>query len=211
MTDATVPNARSPAAAADPALARELRELADRRQCYEVLTRYCRALDRLDLEMLKSVYFPDAIDEHGVFTGNAHEFCEFIVTQVAEWFEVATHAICNVHMTYYGDVMCTESYLISYAAVEGGPEKVAGVQGASYLSRIGFDGRASGRHVFLMGGRYVDRLERRDGEWRIARRQVVMDWNENFPSGTVSDEGMFATLTLRGTRSTDDPVYANRP
>ena len=28
----------------------------------------------------------------------------------------------------------------------------------------------------LYGGRYLDEFERREGEWRIARRTYVMDW-----------------------------------
>ena len=55
----------------------EIQEMWDRQKCYDVLTRYCRALDRADLEMMKSVYWEDAIDIHGVFEGNAHEFAGF--------------------------------------------------------------------------------------------------------------------------------------
>jgi hypothetical protein len=28
----------------------------------------------------------------------------------------------------------------------------------------------------IAGGRYLDRLERRDGEWRIAARRVIVEW-----------------------------------
>jgi hypothetical protein len=34
---------------------------------------------------------------------------------------------------------------------------------------------------WLMGGRYVDRFERRDGVWRIADRTVVYDWSRVDP------------------------------
>lgn len=64
---------------------------------------------------------------------------------------------------------------------------------------------------FYYGGRYIDRLERRLGEWRIAKRTVVMDWNDNKPSGEILDQGMFATLEPRGTRGLADLVFANRP
>jgi hypothetical protein len=189
----------------------EIRELLDRQKCYDVLTRYCRALDRADVELMKTVYWEDAVDEHGVFEGNAHDFAEFIIREIRNWFEVATHYICNVHMEYYGDVMCTESYLISYCSVTGDPAKVQAVYGASYLAATGGPEAAHKQHAFLMGGRYVDRLEKRNGEWRIAHRRVVMDWNENWPSGAISAEGMFASLSCRGTRDRSDPVYQNRP
>jgi hypothetical protein len=53
----------------------------------------------------------------------------------------------------------------------------------------------------------VDRLEKRDGEWRIKRRTVVMDWNQNRPNTSIWDEGMFKVLQVRGQRGREDPVY----
>jgi len=189
----------------------EIQELLDRQKCYDVLTRYCRALDRADVELMRTVYWEDGIDDHGVFKGNAQEFAEFIIAEIQNWFEVTMHAICNVHMEYYGDTMCTEAYLIAYNKVKAEKEKVLAVQGPTYLAGLaGADAQAK-HHAFLFGGRYIDRLEKRDGEWRIALRRVCMDWNENWPGNTILDEGMFATLNLRGCRGPEDPVYQNRP
>lgn len=189
----------------------ELLELLDRRKCYDVLTRYCRGLDRADLDLIKSAYWEDAVDQHGIYEGNAHEFCDYIIAGIGDWFEVATHNICNIHMDYYGDVMCTESYLISYCSVAGDADKVEAIYGPAYVARCGREGMAHRQHAFLMAGRYLDRLEKREGEWRIARRQVVMDWNENWPGGLILDEGMFRDLQRRGCYGPEDPVYANRP
>ncbi|MCZ6804131.1 MAG: nuclear transport factor 2 family protein [Proteobacteria bacterium] len=107
-----------------------IQELLDRQKCYDVLTRYCRAPDRADVALMKSVYRDDADDEHGVFTGNAQEFAEFIIREIQVWFEVTMHAICNIHREYYGDTMCTGSCLIAYHKVKADKEKVLAVQGA---------------------------------------------------------------------------------
>jgi len=56
----------------------EVQELVDRQKIYEVLTTYCRALDRCDVELMKTVYWEDRRDEHGVFDGNAQQFAEFM-------------------------------------------------------------------------------------------------------------------------------------
>ena len=85
-------------------------ELIARQKCYDVLTRYCRALDRADAELMRSVYWEDGIDEHGVFKGNAIEFSDYIIAEIQNWFAVTMHSISNVHMEFYGDIMCTESY-----------------------------------------------------------------------------------------------------
>ena len=60
-------------------LEQQVQLLMDKWEIEKVLARYCRAIDRTDMELLKSVYHPDGIDNHGVFTGNAMEFAEFII------------------------------------------------------------------------------------------------------------------------------------
>ena len=54
----------------------------------------------------------------------------------------------------------------------------------------------------LWGGRYVDRFERRSGEWRIAHRNCVIDWT--FAS---RPDGEFAWGPPWGRRDDDDPSY----
>ncbi len=189
----------------------ELQEIVDRKRIYDVLTRYCRALDRCDVDLMRSVYWDDARDDHGVFNGGAQEFAEFIIREIQEWFEVTVHAIMNVHMELEGNIACTESYLFAYHRIRGDKKKVEEIFGSTYLSQFDWSKVEGVPHVFWYGGRYVDRLEKRGKEWKIAHRQVVMDWNQNEPSTAIWDEGMFKTLTLRGTRGHEDPVFKNVP
>lgn len=176
----------------------DLEDLIARRDIYAVLTRYSRALDRADVELMKSVYWPDGVDEHGVFSGNAAEFAEFIIREIQNWFEVTMHGLMNVHMEIEGDVACTETYLFAYHKVRA--DKADDIFGSRYMQMLGGQGLDPGHHHFYFGGRYLDRFERRNGEWRIFRRQVVMDWNDNHPSGEILDQGMFATLRPLGER-----------
>jgi hypothetical protein len=188
-------------------LTADVQELIDRQKIYHVLTSYCRALDRCDVELMKSVYWADGYDDHGVFAGNAQEFAEFIIRGIQEWFEVTQHAICNIHMELDGTVAHTEAYLIAYHKVAASPGKVEGWFGENYLRKYAPLVAAGVTQDFIYGGRYVDRLEKRDGIWRIARRTVVMDWNLNQPSTELRDEGMFKTLTTIGRRDREDPAY----
>jgi hypothetical protein len=186
-----------------------IEDLIARRDIYAVLTRYCRALDRADAELMKTVYWPDGIDNHGVFNGNAAEFAEFIVREIQNWFDVTMHAIMNIHMEIEGDVACTEAYLFAYHKVR--PDKAESIFGSRYMGMFDLAARETAMHHFYFGGRYLDRLERRAGEWKIAKRQVVMDWNDNKPSGEILDQGMFADLQPRGVRGAGDLVFSNRP
>jgi len=51
--------------------------MSDREAIENLLGLYCRAIDRLDVELLKSVYHPDGIDDHGAISANAHERCRW--------------------------------------------------------------------------------------------------------------------------------------
>lgn len=185
----------------------ELQELVDRQKIYHVLTSYCRALDRCDVELMKSVYWEDGYDDHGVFAGNAQKFAEFIIEGIQAWFEVTQHSIMNVHMELDGDVAYTEAYLFAYHKVAATPAKVGDWFGETYLKK--FEGlvAAGVTQDFFYGGRYFDRLEKRGGVWRIAKRTVIMDWNFNQPSSEIRDEGMFRTLQIVGSRGGSDPIY----
>jgi SnoaL-like domain len=38
-----------------------------------------------------------------------------------------------------------------------------------------------GSHDLVVAGRYVDRFEKRDDEWRIAQRSIIVDWFRQYP------------------------------
>jgi hypothetical protein len=63
-----------------------------------------------------------------------------------------------------------------------------------------------GRDVddLVMGIRYLDRFERRGGEWRIARREVRYEWQRLDPLDPREPD-----WTL-GSRDRLDPVYTSR-
>jgi ketosteroid isomerase-like protein len=129
-----------------------LRYLLDRQEIVDCVNRYCRGLDRHDKELLASAFHPDAIDHHGPFLGYAPEFVDWAVESTSEDLLAHTHnTTCHIAQVK-GDVAETESYVIF--ALRHKDEKT----------------------VSVGGGRYLDRLERRDGAWRIAWRQLVMDW-----------------------------------
>ncbi|GGC18160.1 hypothetical protein GCM10011371_02100 [Novosphingobium marinum] len=127
-----------------------LRALVDREEIYEVLTRYCRGVDRCDAELLKSVYHDDATDDHGMFKGLGHDFAEWIVAWELENLRMGQHLIGNFRCDLQGDVAWTETYCISFSEDH------------------------EGRNATVYN-RYVDRFERRGGEWKIADRTVVID------------------------------------
>lgn len=62
-----------------------------------------------------------------------------------------------------------------------------------------------GRQDLVIGGRYLDRFECRDGEWRILDRVYALDWNQNVASTDEWETGIYDLLRTRGARTPEDP------
>jgi hypothetical protein len=60
-----------------------------------------------------------------------------------------------------------------------------------------------GRGVVTVWLRYVDRYERRDDVWKIARRKVVVEWLRRDTAGMWDD----LPEEARGRRDRRDPIY----
>ena len=131
------------------------KELADIREITDVIYRYARGVDRRDLELVRACFHPDAYDDHGAISGNVDELLRQIEAFVSR-YDLTYHFIGNVLVEVFGDVARAESYAIAVHR----REPVAGREG---------------KHD-TWGIRYVDRFERRGGEWRIAYRVVAREW-----------------------------------
>ncbi|MBB4633861.1 nuclear transport factor 2 family protein [Sphingosinicella soli] len=185
----------------------QMDELVSRARITDLLLLYCRALDRCDVPLMKSLYWEDAIDNHGVFNGGAQAFAEYIVGDTKQRFESTVHALSNILIELEGDTAFAESYLIANCVLKGDRAKVEDTFGPTYAARFDWDEIAGIPHEFFFGGRYFDRLERRGGEWRIAERMLLMDWNHCDIGKSIFTEGMLAHLRPLGRRHPDDALY----
>jgi hypothetical protein len=79
-----------------------LGELADREAIRECLYRYSRGVDRLDADMVRSAYWPDCLDNHMGFEGNAEEFIAWSFP-IMGGMDQSQHFIANVLMTIRGN------------------------------------------------------------------------------------------------------------
>ena len=166
----------------------EIDRLKDRQAIYDCLMSYCRGVDRLDPALLKTAYHPDATDNHGIFNGNAWEFADFIGPFDASiGVRQQTHRVDHALIEFTGpDSAAVESYNLTFIDAE----------------------TDTGMAAAIVGGRYLDRFERRAGAWKIAHRLYVMDWNRNEPS-TVDWEGRFFGDLARGRIDDRDVSYAH--
>ncbi len=159
-------------------------ELADREAIRDVLMRYCRASDRADEEMLRSVYWPDAHDDHLEFSGSVEEFIAYSIP-ILRAMRYNMHMIGNVLICIVGEKADVETYFQGYHSIEQ-------------------DGLR--RDVFA-AGRYLDNFERRGQEWRILKRFVTVDWFREYADTGDWARGPFGMQVVRGDLKPADKSY----
>jgi hypothetical protein len=179
----------------------------DRVEIQNVLARYCRGIDRLDKELLKTVYHPDANDDHGVFNGNAYEFIEMIIPLLKDLTSGGSHMLFQSQIDVEGDRAAAETYFLAYQRMRGGRSKIEDYFGPTYAAAAAKAGTIDEDHEYIAGGRYVDQLTRRNGEWRIQSRIVMNEWGQCGPLRNVTDEGMIRHNIRLGSTDRSDPVY----
>jgi len=177
----------------EPAGDLELRYLVVESAVRRVLARYCRGVDRMDADLVRSCYHEGATDSHGNFEGTVDEFVTWAFGLLAG-YSLTMHVLSNVLVELDDDrpdVAFSEAYAIAYHRKDGGKP----------------------HRNLVTAFRYVDRFERRpvDGstapEWRIAERVVVTEWLRHDPP-----EGWWPVPDgfVAGRRDRTDPVYTLR-
>ncbi|MBU6268489.1 MAG: nuclear transport factor 2 family protein [Sphingomonadales bacterium] len=164
----------------------ELAELTARAAITDCLHRYCRGIDRADLPLILSAFHLDAKDNHSGETESAVE--RFTRTVVQGMPMRTSHQLSNIVIELDGHRAAAQSYMTAWHQFE-------------------HDGETWN---WVLAGRYLDRLECRSGDWRIAERTVVYDI-ERFERAAEVPTGHPATGLLphatRGVKSREDPMY----
>ena len=132
-------------------LAATIHWLKDRQDIYDLIVREARGRDRQDVELTASCYWPDGFDEHGPSITPAPDYPARANAGHAMFFAATSHNITNQSAEIHGDTATCETYVV------GG-----------LLS-------SDEQTCKIAPGRYIDRLERRNGEWRILHRRCIVD------------------------------------
>lgn len=134
-----------------------LRALADKQAITELIYTYCRAVDRIDVELGHSIWHDDGVADYGAtyYQGLGKGVIDLICDSHKGLLS-HSHQVANILIALDGDRAGSESY----------------VTGTMRLVR---DGKPMHMGVW---GRYLDRWERRGGRWGLVRREVVFDHDE---------------------------------
>lgn len=157
-------------------------DLVDQQQIHRLVLSYCRAVDRLDYEGIRSVYAPDGVDHHTGFDGSADEYVAWL-HELLPRLDGTMHLVGNHLSEVRGDLAAAETY--GTAVHWGTPADDPGLN-------------------FTSGFRYVDLLVRRAGGWAIRERYAVREWTRSDAGRRIEPEA----AGPRGRRDHTDPWFA---
>jgi hypothetical protein len=184
----------------------KIRDLLDKQDITEVIVTYGRALDRFDENLLRSVFHPDSKHAHGFIgpssdpslpssPGAPGDFVAYAY-DVLRTHTRTHHQLGNILIELSGDDAYAETYFTAYHRMRalGDPEAAEN----AYDTEMDF----------LVGGRYIDRFEKRDGVWKVSHRTGLTDWMR---TEQPSSQGYFGIpAQLQGRRGEEDLVFRAR-
>jgi hypothetical protein len=135
----------------------DLKILVEREKIRDCIARLARGEDRRDADAIRAAYWPDSVTDYGVFRGSFDEYLAWVVPG-SDAIKVTQHVLGQCVIELAGETARVETHVNSYHRVDFGTEE----------------------RDTLIGGRYLDRLEKRQGEWRIAERTMLYDWYQDF-------------------------------
>jgi hypothetical protein len=135
----------------------DMKALLDREQIRDCILRLARGEDRRDAAAITAAYWADSVTDYGVFRGDFAAYLAWVVPG-ADAIKNTQHVLGQTLIELSGETAKAETHVNSYHRVDMG----------------------AGDRDTLIGGRYLDRLEKRNGEWRIAERTMLYDWYQDF-------------------------------
>ena len=162
----------------------QLNYLSDRRAIEDVVHAHARGHDRFDVALLTDAYHPDGVDEHGAAAVHkGPDYAEWANAIHAGGSNLCLHNITTHNCEIDGDSAHCESYVLVGLLDPGG------------------------KSVRFINGRYVDRLEKREGVWRIALRRCTVDLLISGDASGLEMPQFKAGGYIKGTRDESDVSY----
>lgn len=168
------------------ALERQMQDMQDRQAILDCIRRNSRGNDRFDSELITGSYHPDGIHELGQKQISGREYGEHANSTHGALFDRTLHNVTMHLCEIDGDTAHAESYNIGLFMDKG-----------SDSARV-------------LAGRYLDRLEKRDGDWRIVLRRATVEFALEGQARLPLGAPLPGSAYLRGSQDRDDPSY-DRP
>jgi hypothetical protein len=159
--------------------AEALRDLQDRHAIIDLIHRYCRSVDRLDVALGHSIWNDDGIADYGesVYQGSGRGVIDHICAQHSKTLS-HSHQVSNILIDLDGDRAGSEAYAIAALRIR----------------------RGETLQQMTIWTRYIDRWSRRNGRWGLDKRIAIRDFDEVREVTSLSNDDV-------GRRDRSDPSY----
>ena len=164
-------------------LTRRVQQLEDRAAIADCIAAHARGCDRHDVDLLTSTYHDDGVDEHGATINPGPDYAAWANAVHAATSRTHLHNITTHTCEIDGDEAHAESYVL--------------------VTLLTPDGTTA----TVMCGRYVDRLERREGSWRITVRRATVELAFTADASMLQSKFFRAQGYIKGTRDRTDASY----
>jgi SnoaL-like domain len=164
-------------------LERKLQHLTDRQEILDCIVRTSRGNDRFDEARISSSYHADAQHDLGRQLIPGREYGTHANHAHEAICDASLHNVTMHSCEINGDVAHAESYVIGL-----------------FLDK----GRETAR---VLAGRYIDRLEKREGRWGIVLRRATVEIPLEGKAILPNRKTVHASGYLRGSRDKNDPSY----
>ena len=162
-------------------LQRDVQELKDRQAILDCIVRECRARDRQDAAQIAGCWWEDGVDEHGSIVTKAPDYPARANAGHRMLFNMTSHNITNHLCELDGETAYCESY----------------VMGGLFWK--------DNQKTTLACGRYLDQMEKRNGEWRILTRRCTIEMTADTDASWVFSANVKGFLKARW--DGHDPSY----
>lgn len=158
----------------------KIEELAARAEIHDVLLRYCRGLDRLDMSLVRGAFHPDAYIHfpESLHIGGVEGFFQFLEKEMPR-FNRTMHNLGNSLIEFDGS---RTAYVETYLNAD----------------HEGTDQHQWKNEKVRLWARYLDRFEERNGRWAIAERKMLVEWMYRYPAEGWFDDHPDASVDTRG-------------
>jgi len=137
--------------------AHTMQTLIDRQAITDLIHRYCRSVDRLDIPLGHSIWHENGVADYGaaVYQGPGKGLIDYICAQHRNTLH-HSHQVSNILIHLDGDRAGSESYVSASLRVLSGKQV---------------------RQISVWG-RYIDSWSRREGRWGLDKRISIRDFDE---------------------------------
>lgn len=170
-------------------------QISDRQEIQDCLARYARGVDRGDWALVRSTYHPDAVDHHGDYHGDVDGLMAWLDERFAG-VDNSSHFLGNCLIEFLdADHAFVETYFVSRRLRAPSAQEQAELGPRDQICRESW-------------GRYADHFERRDQQWRVARRVVVIEASSS--STAYGGQRPASSTAVWGRRDGGDEIFSSR-